>query len=150
MLLADFLPYGGTTQMLQRTIVTPGYAGRLFPDAPRLTEGPAETVLDGVRVSITELDLAAGKSGCVQFELFDAVSNAPITDLEAFLGAPAHLLIVKPDLTDAIHAHPEEKATGGPIVSFDPLMPAPGLYKLWVQFQRRGKVSTASFVVAVR
>ncbi len=34
--------------------------------------------------------------------------------------------------------------------AFEPLMPAPGPYKLWVQFQRRGKVSTASFVVAVR
>lgn len=150
MLFADFLPYGGTTQMLQRAIVTPGYAGRLFPEPPRLTAGPAEAVLDGVRVRLAEADLAAGKSGCLQFELADAVSNAPITDLEPFLGAPAHLLIVKPDLTGAIHAHPEEKATAGPTVSFDPLMPAPGPYKLWVQFQRKGKVSTMSFVVSVR
>jgi hypothetical protein len=29
-------------------------------------------------------------------------------------------------------------------------MPAPGLYKLWVQFQRKGTVSTAAFVVAAR
>jgi hypothetical protein len=29
-------------------------------------------------------------------------------------------------------------------------MPAPGLYKLWLQFQRKGRVSTAAFVVAVR
>ena len=150
MFLADFLPYGGTTQMLQRAIVTPGYAGRLFAEPPRLTEGPAEAVVDGVRVRIADQDLAAGKSGCVKFELTDAVANAPIGDLEPFLGAPAHLLIVKPDLTDAIHAHPEEQTTGGPTVSFDPLLPAPGLYKLWVQFQRKGKVSTASFVVSVR
>ena len=150
MLLADFLPYGGTTQMLQRAIVTPGYAGRLFGAPPRLVEGPAETIVDGVRVRVVEADLAAGKSGSLQFALFDASSDAPITDLEPFLGAPAHLLIVKPDLTEAIHGHPEAQATGGPTVSFDPRMPAPGLYKLWVQFQREGTVSTAEFVVAVR
>jgi hypothetical protein len=150
MLLADFLPYGGTTQMLQRAIVTPGYAGPLFPETPRLIEGTEEMIVDGVRVRIVEADLAARKSGCVQFEFSDPASKAPITDLEPFLGAPAHLLIVKPDLTDAIHAHPEEQSTGGPTVSFDPLLPAPGLYKLWVQFQRKGKVSTASFVVSVR
>jgi Heavy metal binding domain len=150
MLLADFLPYGGTTQMLQRAIVTPGYAGRLFPETPRLVEGPAGAVVDGVRVRVADSDLAAGKPGCLRFELSDASSNKPIVDLEPFLGAPAHLLIVKPDLTDAIHAHPEENATGGPTVSFSPLMPSPGLYKVWVQFQRRGKVSTASFVVRAR
>jgi hypothetical protein len=150
MVLADFLPYGGTTQMLQRAIVTPGYAGRLFDAPPRLVEGPAETVVDGVRVRVADADLAAGKPGCLQFALSDASSGAPITDLEPFLAAPAHLLIVKPDLTEAIHGHPEEQATGGPTVSFDPRMPAPGLYKLWVQFQRKGKVSTAAFVVAVR
>ena len=150
MVLADFLPYGGTTQMLQRAIVTPGYAGRLFDAPPRLVEGPAETIVGGVRVRVADADLAAGKPGCLQFAFFDASSGAPITDLEPFLGAPAHLLIVKPDLTEAIHGHPEEQATGGPAVSFDPRMPAPGLYKLWVQFQRKGKVSTASFVVSVR
>jgi hypothetical protein len=150
MLFADFLPYGGTTQMLQRAIVTPGYAGRLFDAPPQLVEGPAETVVDGVRVRVVDADLAAGKPGCLQFGLSDASSDAPITDLEPFLGAPAHLLIVKPDLTEGIHGHPEEQATGGPTVSFDPRVPAPGLYKLWVQFQRKGRVSTAAFVVAVR
>lgn len=150
MLLADFLPYGGTTQMLQRALVTPGYGGRLFGAPPVLVEGPAETVVDGVRVRIAEADLAAGKPGCLQFTLADAASGEPITDLEPFLGAPAHLLIVKPDLTDAVHGHPEEHATGGPTVSFDPRLPAPGLYKLWVQFQRKGSVSTAAFVVSAR
>ena len=28
-------------------------------------------------------------------------------------------------------------------------MPAPGLYKLWLQFQRRGTVTTVPFVVSV-
>ena len=57
-------------------------------------------------------------------------------DLEPFLGAAGHMLIVNAELTEASHAHPERQAARGPSVSFHPLMPAAGLYKLWVQFQR--------------
>jgi hypothetical protein len=57
------------------------------------------------------------------------------------------VVIVKSSLEDAIHAHPEESATSGPVVTILPVMPAPGMYKLWAQFQRRGKVMTVPFVV---
>lgn len=149
MAIADVLPYGGTLQMLQRAFVTPGYTGPVFAAPPRLTAGPDETVVEGVRIRI-EAGLTARKQGMVRFALSDTSTGAPIVDLEPLLGAPAHMLIVNPDLTDAIHAHPEEIATAGPSVTFAPLMPLPGLYKLWVQFQRKGKVITAAFIVSVR
>jgi hypothetical protein len=57
------------------------------------------------------------------------------------------MLIVRGDLSDAVHAHPEEAVTGGPTVSFHPLLPAEGDYKLWIQVQRRGKVITVPFVL---
>lgn len=147
--IADVLPYRATAQMLHRAFVTPRYRGAVFAPPPVLTPGPAEVAVDGVRIRI-DADPAARKEGTIRFTLADAASGAPIADLEPFLGAPAHLLIVKPDLTDAIHAHPEERQTPGPSVSFAPLMPAPGVYKLWVQFQRKGRVTTVPFVVEVR
>jgi hypothetical protein len=55
------------------------------------------------------------------------------------------LLIVSRDLTEAIHSHPEEAATVGPSVSFHPLLPSPGDYKLWIQVQRAGQVITRAF-----
>ena len=36
-----------------------------------------------------------------------------------------------------------------PSFTFTPLIPRAGRYKMWVQFQRGGKVSTASFVIDV-
>ena len=59
------------------------------------------------------------------------------------------MLIVSNDLTAAVHGHPEGVRSSGPVVTFGPVFPAPGVYKLWVQFQRRGQVVTASFVVTV-
>ena len=59
------------------------------------------------------------------------------------------MLLVNADLTEADHVHPEEPATRGPVVTFQPLMPAAGTYKLWFQFQRHGTVTTVPFVIAV-
>ena len=81
------------------------------------------------------------------FSFTDALTGRPVTDLEPYLGAPAHMLVVRADLADAIHAHPEEVATGGPTVSFHPLLPAEGAYKVWIQVQRRGRVITVPFVL---
>jgi P-type Cu+ transporter len=150
MVIADFLPMSGRPQMLQRTIVTAGHRGALFSAAPNLTpDGPSEKVDRGVHVRLEATTLKAGKEATLRFTLTDADSNTPISDLEPFLGAPGHLLLVNADLTESNHVHPEEPATRGPVITFQPLMPAAGLYKLWLQFQRRGVVTTVPFVISV-
>jgi hypothetical protein len=139
MLIADFLPEGGTLQMVQKAIIVTGSpAGR----------APAASA-DGLKVSLRAENLAAGKHALLTFTVTDATTGAPVTDLQPYLGAPAHMLLVRRDLTDAVHSHPEEQVTSGPAVSFHPIMPAPGDYRLWVQFQRGGRVSTTSFDLAV-
>jgi hypothetical protein len=37
----------------------------------------------------------------------------------------------------------------GPAIAFAPLVPRAGRHKVWIQFQRGGKVSTAAFVIDV-
>jgi hypothetical protein len=148
--IADFLPQGGVSQMVQRAIVTPGHKGALFPVSPDLSNDTATNrIVDGIRVQLEPRDLKAGREGVLRFTLSDAASGAPVTDLEPFLGAPGHLLIVNADLTEADHVHPEEPVARGPAITFQPLLPAGGFYKLWLQFQRRGVVTTVPFVVAV-
>lgn len=149
MLIADFLPEGGTPQMVQRAIISGSAA-----DLPR---GPAPTVVaaapvrsaeaGGLRVKLEAGVPVAGKELPLTFTVSDVRTGEPVTDLEPFLGAPAHLLIVRRDLEDAIHAHPEEQATGGPTVSFHPLIPSAGDYRMWIQFQRSGRVITVPFAL---
>ncbi len=148
--IADFLPQGGVSQMVQRAIVTPGYKGPLFPVPPDLsTETASERTVDGVRVQLDAKNLRAGREAVLRFNLSDAATGAPIADLEPFLGAPGHVLIVNADLTEADHVHPEEPTARGPFITFQPLLPAGGFYKVWVQFQRRGAVVTVPFAIAV-
>ncbi len=150
MVIADFLPLSGRPQMLQRAIVTPGYRGALFSAPPSLTPDlSSDKVEHGVRVKLEANTLKAGKEATLRFTLTDAATNQPISDLEPYLGAPGHVLLVTADLTESNHVHPEEPATHGPVITFQPLMPAAGLYKLWLQFQRHGIVSTVPFVIDV-
>lgn len=148
--IADFLPQNGTPQTLQRMIATPGYRGPLFSatPAPSVDLG-TEKIVDGIRVRAAVDRLKGGRDSLFAFTLTDALTGAPVSDLEPFLGAPGHMLIVSADLTEASHVHPEEPSATGPTVSFHPVMPAAGLYKLWVQFQRRGHVVTVPFVFEV-
>ena len=152
MVIADFVPIGGTAQTLQRAIVVgkapgpktrptnPAVVGRVFrPGA-----------IDGVRVELKAEDMVPGKEACLTFMLTDEKTGQPITDLQPYLGAPAHMLMVRADLGDAVHAHPEELQTGGPRISFHPLIPAEGDYKLWLQVQRAGRVITAPFWITAR
>ena len=147
MVFADFLPSNATSQMIQRAIIV-GKTRARDPGPGARDPGPGTRDVElGIRVSLKAENLVAGKEGRLTFTVTDAQSGAPVTDLEPYLGAPAHMLIVRSDLTDAVHEHPEEHVTGGPTISFHPVIPAAGEYKLWIQVQRGGRVSTFPFVI---
>ena len=149
MLIADFLPADGTSQVVQRAIVTPGYTGPLFVPATSLAATPTEQIVGDLRIRLEADTLRPRRESLLRFVLSDASSGLPVTDLEPYLGAAGHMLIVSSDLSTAVHGHPEGNRTAGPVVTFGPVFPAPGVYKLWVQFQRKGDVVTAPFVVTV-
>ncbi|HJR59697.1 MAG TPA: heavy metal-binding domain-containing protein [Vicinamibacterales bacterium] len=140
MLIADFLPQTGTSQMVQKAVIVNGAPAVHAP----------QRVESDLLIRLETQDLRAGRHAVLTFTLTDPKTGAPVTDLQPYLGAPAHMLIVRRDLADAIHGHPEEASTGGPTISFHPLMPAAGDYRLWIQVQRAGQVITKVFDVTVK
>jgi hypothetical protein len=155
-LYSDFLPIGGTPQVLARTLATSGHDGDLSAAVPTLT--PDTTLVksaDQTRVQLTVLPsspIVAGRTVKLQYHLTDR--GTPVTDLEPYLGAWGHTLVLSEDALEYVHAHPLEylpvdvaDAKGGPVVTFDATFPKPGRYRLWTQFKRRGAVSTSSFTV---
>jgi hypothetical protein len=162
MAIAEFLPEGGTPQTFQQTFTTGAAFARTAVPAVDL----GAKVVDGMRVSVDASKVKSGDSKPLAFRIEEAATGAAVSDLEPYLGASAHLLVVSADLTEAIHGHPSGDASRagqgtslvgqgtslagqGAALSFAPLLPRPGVYKVWIQFQRSGKVSTAAFVVAV-
>ncbi|HEY3841349.1 MAG TPA: YHYH protein [Bryobacteraceae bacterium] len=84
--------------------------------------------------------------------------DVSVNDLEPYLGAWAHIMIVSEDGQEFIHAHPLDEVGGhthaapGPSPSSIRTVTAfrrAGRYKLWVQFQRAGKVLTFPFWLTV-
>jgi hypothetical protein len=146
MLIADFLPGGGYPQMVHRAIVTPGYAVSPFVSVPDPPEDLSEKVVDGVRITLAAAQVRDKPEAVLRFGFTDAVTGAPIRDLQLYLGSSGHLLVVSPDLTHSVHAHPEGQ-TSGPDVNFGVVFPRAGAFKVWIQIQRAGRVITAPFVV---
>ena len=59
------------------------------------------------------------------------------------------MLAVKDDLVTMIHGHPSI-ADGGKLIQMNVIFPEPGMYRVWVQVQRRKKVSTVPFTIEVK
>ena len=144
-LMSDFYPTGGTPQMFPMTLTTRGFEEPI--EALTLDLEPDRVTKQGenVKVSIrTEPpEPMAGFLTLLFFELNTA------RGLQKFLGAWAHMLAVKDDLVTMIHGHPSI-ADGGKLIQMNVIFPAPGLYRVWVQVQRRKKVSTAPFTIEVK
>jgi len=158
-LLSDFLPTGGSPQFIGRTIETAGFTGDLESQAPHLQPDTLFTKTVGSMTAHLELEpatLVEGQYGHLMFTLSDAKTGRPVTDLQPYLGAFGHALILSEDMRDYVHSHPFEgpdsdisKGFGGPTVTFEGYMPRAGKYRAWSQFQRNGEVVTVPFTVNV-
>ena len=140
--LSDFYPKGGTPQLLTKTVIVPG--APLQPMGTKLTADLSPKTSENLTVSLKmepEQPIAGTKT--LMFFHLD-----PGEGLEKYIGAWGHMLAVSEDLIDTIHSHPF-LANGGPQVQFNMIFPRPGVYRVWVQFQRLGVVNTVKFDVPV-
>jgi hypothetical protein len=158
-ILSDFLPTGGSPQFIGRTLETVDFTGDLESQAPHLMPDVDVTKTVASVTAHLELEpapLVEGQFAHLAFTLTDSKSNRPVTDLQPYLGAFGHALILSEDMRDYVHSHPFEggdtdisKGFGGPTVTFEGYMPKAGRYRAWSQFQRNGEVITIPFTVNV-
>lgn len=158
-LYADFLPLGATPQVVPGLIVTADATGDLASTRAHLVPDSNLTrSAGGMRVTLTlpADGLVAGRDEKLRYHIVDAASDAPVADIEPYLAAFGHTLVLSEDTLHYVHGHPVEllpdggaPAVAGPDLTFKALVPKPGRYRVWTQLKRRGVVSTVSFTVAV-
>ncbi|WP_102348791.1 hypothetical protein [Bacillus sp. Marseille-P3661] len=146
-MVADFKPTDGSSMSKMEWLKVGG-------DIPQPTNVAVDTNLekavDGKKVSLTvEPTLVAGKELTLTFTLSDEKTNQPIFDLEPYLGSIGHVVIFSEDGEKYLHVHALENQGSGPEASFETTFPESGVYKIWGQFQKEGKVFTIPFVVKV-
>lgn len=133
---ADFAPGDGSDDLvLSGTVTVAGDAtARPLPPA-------AETAsVDGYQVRMRD------DSGDLRFTV--TRDGRPVTDLEPYLGAYAHLVGLHSPSLAYLHAHPQGevgRTSPGPEVAFHVEPPTPGPYRLYFEFAHGGSVHKAEF-----
>jgi hypothetical protein len=144
-LFADFYPHNGTPQLVPKIISTQGFRKCIDETFAR----PAKDIApkDGgntkASLSLDPIEPIPAKKTLMFIDL------DPSEGLEPYLGAWAHMLIESNDLIDTIHAHPSV-ADGSGKMQFDIFFPRESIYRIWIQFQRQGKVNTVAFTIPVK
>jgi hypothetical protein len=103
---------------------------------------------DGLVAQIELQNPMAGQSSEFRFRLTNESGQA-IDDLQPYLGARGHLVVISADGTQYVHAHPMDGPTAANEVVFMSHFPSPGLYKGWAQFQVKDRVRTVPFVAEI-
>ena len=149
---ADVAPRGAGSQILGTNIKVSGVAPKSIP----LALGGAKNTFEGITATFISAanPIPIGKSTSLLFKLTDTATGQPLTDLEPYLGAFGHLMIIHEDGQTVVHSHPAEDEAGLAAskkgnVLFNARFPKPGVYKAWGQFQRGGKVITIPFVLKI-
>lgn len=155
-LFADLAPRGRGSQVLLATIDVKGSKKAPKPVAFALAPGaPKPFTGDGIRATLSSdpaQPLARG-SNTLTVTLVDEKTGAPVTDLQPYLGAMGHMVLVHEDGVTYVHSHPDEsdpKIGKNGVVPFLARFAKPGLYRCWAQFQRDGKIITTSYMVEVK
>lgn len=118
-------------------------------------------------VAMTAPRFVVGKTATLQFRLSDA-QNRPVFDSAPYLGAAGYVAILSADTKIYLNARALDSAPNAPnatsstrnaaengasangaTIAFETEFPAPGIYKIWAQFQHNDRVITAPFVFDV-
>jgi hypothetical protein len=144
---SDIFPVGGVPQVAYGNLITAGYQDDLF--SARAVIKPDEVLtkeLESTRFALTldPREPVAGKKLTLTYHITDLKTGEPVRDLQPYLGAWGHTLILSEDARDYVHTH------AGPEISFEAFVPRSGRYRLWSQFQRHGKVITVPFTIEAK
>lgn len=166
-LFNTFVSDNGSTQ-IERDIVATGGAPRESAQARPLQDLGVPRQVDGLTVTMSGPEKVRRKIPTT-FTITVQQDGKPVTDLEPYLGAACHVVIVSADTKQFSHTHgdveggaisgdtsnmqgmamPPPPESFGPNLQFTHTFMQPGMYKIWVQFQREATVSTVEYSVQV-
>jgi hypothetical protein len=145
--LSDFYPKGGTPQLIARTVMVPGEGFKLTPAKLSADVEPKQTENLHVELTMDPPQPLATFKTIMFFKL------TPNEGIEQYIGAWAHVMVASSDLIDMIHTHPiyvtDPDDGAYKQIQINMIFPRPGIYRVWIQFQRHGIVNTAAFNIPV-
>jgi hypothetical protein len=169
-LFNEFVTAEGVTQIERNVVATAGAESADNPAALAPDLGTAKESA-GLQAVMTTTVNKIRRRVATPFFLDVTQGGKPATDLEAFLGAACHVVIVSADTKQFAHTHgdvaggalsgdmskmdmatmpmPTPPAKFGPRLEFTHTFMQPGMYRLWIQFGHAGEVATFAYNVMV-
>ena len=117
------------------------------PAAPELKANVPVVVTVGE--TKTEVSVQRGEGEWLVTFAHRDLDDQPSTDLEPYLGAMGHLVVIGAGTGEYVHAHAETQSAPDGRVKFAAHIARPGIYKAWGQFQQQGRVFTIPAVFQV-
>ena len=114
----------------------------------RLPAPSPTTSIDGYTVAINGTP-AAGQETPLTISI--SRNGQPVTDLQPYLDTYAHVTAIHQGDLAFAHLHPEGTVTGdhgGPTLTVHAQLPAPGDYRMFIQFQTNNTLHTAPITIA--
>ena len=146
--LSDFYPRGGTPQLITNTVMVPGAGFQAQPAKIMADLGPQNGPNAKAELVLSTPHPVAGEKLQMYFKV------TPDDGIEPYLGAMAHMLAASSDLIDMMHNHPfsatDEKRNAYKQLQFNMIFRREGVYRVWIQFQRKGVVNTVAFNIPVQ
>jgi P-type Cu+ transporter len=122
------------------------------PPAVALEASPRSSTVDNLTVTLEGTPVADQQSD-LHFRFEDSTGKV-VDDLQPYLGAAGHVVVMSADGETFVHGHAEGEEMAVPGASFGPELglhldvPKAGLYRLWAQFRLgNGEVITVPFTV---
>jgi hypothetical protein len=150
-------PFGGEFIMFQD--YSPTGAGHKLSRIPITVKGKEKPAVkytsesrtwsgNGYKVELSfDKEVKPGQSLAMKVNI--AKDGKPVNNLEKYLGALGHMVVISEDTQQYLHVHPMESDRKGPEITFHTAFEKPGLYRAFLQFLHEGKLQTADFTVKV-
>jgi hypothetical protein len=145
-LIADFVPTADDEPVTLGTDLS--VAGEYDPQP---LPAPSRTARVGDYTVTLDGRLVPGEESALTLSV--TRDGRPVTDLQPYLGAYGHLVVLRDGDLAYLHVHPAgEPGDGttrpGPGITFFTTTPSPGTYRLFLDFRHEGVVRTAEFTVS--
>jgi len=149
-LFADSAPHTFGSRITSARLTVSGMSEADIPLQSAPVTNQVSTV-DGMSLTLNPGPLEAHDTRELEFVLRDS-NGRPVTDIQPWLGADAHLMLIDSSATLFVHSHPADRSpaeVSAGKLDFITHMPQSGLYKGWLQLQRGGRIHTFVFLINV-
>ncbi|WP_070727046.1 heavy metal-binding domain-containing protein [Hymenobacter lapidarius] len=144
-LFQDYSPAGGGHQLGRQVVNVQG--AKYTP--VKFRQDQMQWEQDGYQATLAfDKELKVGQLLGMRITL--RKNGQPVTDLDKYLGALGHVVVISEDTERYLHVHPNDQADKGPAIGFNTSFEAPGLYRVFLQFNHGGQIHTGNFTINVK